>query len=89
MIYGTAVMGKMVLRNTEHDDGRARGKFLPETGYSSIPVMAGDHKNMEIPIRHSNKPRMNGTMPIPEELFCWDCFEKYYKMTGNSPILDQ
>ena len=30
-----------------------------------------------------------GTTRIPGELCCWDFFEKYYKMTGSSPKLDQ
>ena len=30
-----------------------------------------------------------GTTPIPEDDFCWDFFEMYYKMTGSSAKLDQ
>ena len=79
---------QLYLKKQSRRQRRAGGVEMCSRGRaSSIPVMAGDHKNMEILIRHSNKPRMNGTPPIPEELFCWDFFGKYYKMTGNSAKL--
>ena len=30
-----------------------------------------------------------GTTPIPEDDFCWDFFEMYYKLTGSAAKLDQ
>ena len=30
-----------------------------------------------------------GTTPIPEDDFCWDVFEMYYKMTVSAAKLDQ
>ena len=56
---------------------------------SSIPVLAGDHGHIEIPVRHSNKPRMNGTTPILEVFFCSDFVDRCYETTGNSAKLDQ
>ena len=90
MIHGTAAAEEIVLRKKGRRQRRAGGVERCSRGRSiSIPVMAGDHKNMEIPIRHSSKPRMNGTPLLPEELFCWDFVEKYYNMTRNSAKLDK
>ena len=36
-----------------------------------------------------NRRSTEGTMPIPEDDFCWDVLEMYYKMTGRSAKLDQ
>ena len=40
---------------------------------------------------HMSDRLQQGTTPtrIPGELFCWDFFEMYYKMTGSSAKLDQ
>ena len=55
MIYGTAAVGIVVLKNVEQaaTAREGRGKVLPGTGSSSNSVMAGDHKNLEIPMGQS------------------------------------
>ena len=56
MICGTAAVGEIVLKNTEQTATAPGGVERCSRGRdSSISVMAWDHKNMEIPIRHSNK----------------------------------
>ena len=35
-----------------------------------------------------SESRVQGTTPVPEDDFCWDYFEMYYEMTGNSAKLD-
>ena len=35
------------------------------------------------------RKRENETTAVPEDDFCWDFFEMYYKMTGSSAKLDQ
>ena len=57
MIYGTAAVGEIVHKNTEQA-ATARGGRAERCSRgraSSILVLAGDRKNMEIPILHSNK----------------------------------
>ena len=60
MIYGTAAVGEIAIRNTEQAATArgGRGNVLPGRA-SLIPVMAGEYKSMEIPTRHSNKLCMN------------------------------
>ena len=54
-----------------------------------IPLQCFVLMNVEFPVQWIISVVFTGATPIPWELFCWDFFEMYYKITGSSAKLDQ
>ena len=92
-ILGASLVSGSSTRPPLNDGGRLASKAStqPKHLVSTLPSNHQVSLVLSANIYHIIMSQLlsRGTTPIPGELFCWDFFEMYYKMTGSSAKLDQ